>query len=166
MAIWQIKTYYRKSCEQKEYFNHPDIKGQLVVGIGFRSCVYEITTSDANLPQFEFSYVPGGDGKKDSIDLNNCFTGNIESSELIEMLDGGHWLNMDYPEGTSKSEQKRLQKVVEENGSYALEETGGWTLSETEVWVWGPIQISNNKGEVVRIIAADDDGNVIDHTED
>ena len=165
MAIWRVKTYYRKSCEQIEYFNHTDIEGQLVVGIGFRSCEYEVVTSDDNPPEFEFGYVPGGDGKKDSIDLNNCITGNIESSELFAMLDGGHWLNMDYPNFMSKSEQKSIHKLVEKNGSYSLEDSKGWVLDKTEVWVWGPIQISNDKGEVVRIIAADDKGNVIDHVE-
>lgn len=166
MAIWRVKTCYRKSCEQIEYFYHKDIEGRLAVGIGFRTCEYDVVTSDQNPPEFEFKLVPGGDGKKDSIDLNNCVTGNIVSSELFKMLDGGHWLNMDYPKGVSKAEQKRLHKFVEENGSYALEETEGWTLDETEVWVWGPIQIANDKGEVVRIIAADDNGNVIDHVED
>jgi hypothetical protein len=47
-----------------------------------------------------------------------------------------------------------------------LENQEGWSQSETEAWIWGPIQIENEDGEVVRIICADDDGNVVDYKEE
>ena len=36
-----------------------------------------------------------------------------------------------------------------------------WMLDETEVWVWGPIAIEDEDGNVVHIIEADAEGNII-----
>jgi hypothetical protein len=37
---------------------------------------------------------------------------------------------------------------------------------DTHWWIWGPIEIKNEDGDRVRIICADDDGNVVDFEED
>jgi hypothetical protein len=37
-------------------------------------------------------------------------------------------------------------------------------LSDTECWVWGPLEIEDDAGNV-RIIIADEDGNVVDFEE-
>lgn len=166
MAIWTVKALYQKSCEQHEYFTHEDYDQPIKVVDGFRSCEYQIETSDENIPEFEFTHVPGGDGLKDSINLNSCSTGNIESSELIEMFDGGCWGEIEFPDDMDEDEQERLREVINEGGSYALEHEGNdWSLDETAVWVWGPLEISDDQGEVVRIICADEEGNVIDFIE-
>ena len=166
MAIWTVRTHYKKSCEQIEYFAHPKYKGMIVVRDGFRFCEYEIETNDDNPPEFEFEEVPGGDGKVDSINLNCCSVNNIENSELIEMFDGGCWGDIEFPEDMDEEEQERLQALIEEEGAYALEEGEGWLLDETDVWVWGPIEICNEEGDIVRIICADADGNVVDFKEE
>jgi hypothetical protein len=65
-------------------------------------------------------------------------------------------------------EKQRLEELIEEEGDVyeVLENQEGWSQSETEAWIWGPIQIENEDGEVVRIICADDDGNVVDYKEE
>ena len=88
---WNVKTYYKKSCEQHEIFTHDDYNGPLTIIDGFRFCEYNVETNDGEFPKFEFTEVPGGNGAKDSIDMNNCYGTNIETTELVEMFDGGCW---------------------------------------------------------------------------
>ena len=161
MATWTIRTYYKKSCEQREIFYNREINdAEIVVTDGFRFCEYTIETSDDNFPDIEFDYVPGGDGKKDSLDLNNLNGSNIESTDLVEMYDGGCWGGVEF-KGLTLEQEEELEELISEEGSYALEDQGDWYLSDTEVWVWGPLEIEDESGNV-RIICADADGNVVD----
>jgi hypothetical protein len=162
---WTVRTYYKKSCEQHEYFTHDDYAGSIVVKDGFRSCEYNVETNDGEFPKFEFTSCPGGSADLDSIDLNSCHGTNIETTELVEMFDGGCWGETEFPEDMSEEERERLQEVIDENGSYTLEDEEGWSLSETEVWVWGPLEVTDDEGNT-RIIIADADGNMIDFEEE
>lgn len=164
MAIWTVTTYYKKSCEEREIWTHSD-HGTMIRTNGFRRATYTVETNDGNLPEFEFDFVPGGDGKKDSIDFNNCSFNNIDNAELVELFDGGCWGGTEWTDGMDEDEIERLEELMEEEGSYAIEEEG-WMNDDTEVWAWGPIEISNEAGETVRIICADDTGNVIDFVEE
>jgi hypothetical protein len=163
MALWTIRTHYKKSCEQIEYFYNRETDGKIIVRDGYRFAEYSIETSDDNFPEIEFTEVPGGDGKKDSLDLNSLYGNNIESSELIEMFDGGCWGDIEIEGIEDEDEVARLTALIEEDGSYAVEEDGDgdWYLSDTEVWVWGPLEVEDEEGNV-RIICADEEGNVID----
>lgn len=164
MATWTIRTHYKKTCEQHEYFYNRKIEGaKIVVKDGFRFAEFTIETTDDNFPQFEFDCVPGGDGKKDSVDLFSLMGDNIEGTELVEMYDGGCWGDIDIEGIDDEDEEERLRDLINDEGSYALEddEDGNWYLSDTECWVWGPLEVEDEQG-TVRIICADEDGNVID----
>ena len=168
MATWTIRTHYKKSCEQIEYFYNREIKGaQVIVRDGFRFAEYTIETSDDNFPQFEFKQVPGGDGKKDSLDLNSLYGDNIDSCELVELFDGGCWGDTEVEGIDDEDEVERIIELISEEGSYALEEDGDgdWFLSDTEVWVWGPLEVEDEQGNV-RIIIADENGNVTDFVDE
>lgn len=161
MATWTVRTYHKKSIEEYERF----IKdGMTIVNItGWRSGSWEVTTSDDNPPEFEFTEVPGGNGKVDSIDMNSCYTNNIEDVVMNETWDGWYG-DITWPDDMDEEEQERLQELIDEEGFYALEDEG-WMNDETEMWIWGPIEILNEEGETVRIICADDEGNVVDFEE-
>ena len=161
MAIWTVRTHYKKSCEQHEHFYNRKIDGaKIIVKDGFRFAEFTVETTDDNFPEFEFTSVPGGDGKIDSINLYDCCTGNIEDSELIEMFDGGCWGDIEM-EGIDEDEAERLEELINNEGSYALEEEDDWYLSDTDCWVWGPLEVESEDG-ATRIICADEDGNVVD----
>ena len=164
MATWTIKTHYKKSCEQHEHYVQRDGDGKILVTDGFRFCEYTIETSDDNFPQFEFIEVPGGDGKRDSLDLNSLAGDNIESCEMVEMFDGGCWGDIEI-EGLDEDEEEEIREFIEEEGAYALEDDGEWYLEDTEVYVWGPLSITNDETGEERIIIADEDGNIIDFKE-
>ncbi len=160
---WKVSTYYKKSCEEHELWTKDDMTIRRKTG--FRWSSFYVETNDGNPPEFEFDYVPGGDGNKDSIDMYNAYANNIESVELDSMNDGC-WEDIEFPEDMDEDEQERLQELIEEHGVYeALEEMEGWTLDETEAWCWGPILIEDADGNQVRIVCADEDGNLVDFEE-
>lgn len=166
MPTWTIRTHYKKSCEQIEYFYNRKTNGRIVVRDGFRRAEFTIETTDDNFPAIEFDEVPGGDGKRDSLDLFSLMGDNIESTELVEMYDGGCWGDVEF-ENVDEDEEERLRELIETEGAYALEDDGDgdWYLDETECWVWGPLELEDEAGNT-RIICADEDGNVVDFEEE
>jgi hypothetical protein len=168
MATWTIRTHYKKSCEQIEYFYNRNISGaKVIVRDGYRRAEFTIETTDDEFPDIQFTEVPGGDGKKDSVDLFNLIGDNIDSTELVEMFDGGCWGDTEVEGIEDEDEVERIKELISDDGSYALEEDGDgdWYLDETECWVWGPLEIEDEDGNV-RIIIADEDGNVVDFEEE
>lgn len=162
MAIWIVRTHYKKSCEQHEHFYHRNIKGaKIIVKDGYRSAEFSVETNDDNFPEFDFTSCPGGNNDIDSVDLFSCFGDNVEQTELIEMFDGGCWGDIEIEGIDDEDEVERLTDLINEEGSYALEEDSDWYLSDTECWVWGPIEVEDEEGNV-RIICADEEGNMID----
>lgn len=163
MANWKVSTYYKKCCEEHEYYSK-DGKN-IVRKTGFRWSSFYVETDDSNPPEFEFTQVPGGDSKTDSINMYDCCTNNIVNSEL-ESMDDGCWEDFDFPEDMDEDEQDALLERFSESGVYeVLEEEEGWNQNECEAWVWGPILIEDEHGNKVKIICADDQGNVIDFQE-
>ena len=166
MASWIVRTYYKKSVEQHEYFIQRNGDGRIKVIDGFRSATFRINTTDDNFPEFEFEKVPGGDGKQDSLNLFFVTGPNVEDSELIDMFDGGCWGDIEI-EGLDEDEEEQIREFIDENGTWALEDEGEWYLDETECWVWGPIEITNEDDESIsKIIIADENGNVTEFVED
>ena len=165
MATWTVKTYHKKNVEQHEYYIQRNGTGRIKITDGFRWATYTVETSDDEFPKFDFQEVPGGNGARDSLDLNCIGGDNIEGSELIEMFDGGCWGDIEI-EGLNEEEEEKIREFIEEEGAWALEDEGEWYLDETEVWVWGPLEVSNEDNSVVRIIIADDEGNVTEFKDD
>lgn len=165
MATWTVKTHYKKSCEQHEHYVQREGNGRILVKDGFRFAEFTVETSDDNFPEFEFVEVPGGDGKRDSLDMDSLEGNNIESSELVEMFDGGCWGDIEIEGIDDDEEVEELEEFINENGAYALEDEGEWYLEDTEVYVWGPLSVTNDATGEERIIIADEDGNVVDFEE-
>jgi len=160
MATWTVSTYYKKSCQEVESYHQREGEGKVTVTNGFRYGEWTVETSDDKPPEFEFTFVPGGDGKKDSIDMLDCEVNNIESVDLVEMFDGGCWYDVEI-EGLDDDEEEEIREFLDEHTAYDLEEEG-WMQGDTHWWIWGPIEIKDEDGETVRIICADADGNVVD----
>jgi hypothetical protein len=165
VANWKVSPLYKKSCEEHEHYTKDGMT--IVRQTGYRGASFYVETSDDNPPEFEFDCVPGGDSRQDSIDMYNCEVNNIESVELDSMWDGC-WQEIIYDDEIDEEELRRLVELIEEEGDVydVLENQEGWSQSETQAWIWGPIQIENDAGEVVRVICADADGNVVDYVEE
>jgi len=165
MATWTVKTYHKKNVQEVEHWRQSKGQGKITVTNGFRWGEWTVETSDDNPPEFEFDYVPGGNGARDSINMLDCEVNNIESCELVSMDDGGCWYDIEF-EGLTLEEEEELEEFIEENSIYDLEDEGDWYNDETEWWIWGPIEIRDESGNTVRIICADEDGNVIDFVDE
>jgi hypothetical protein len=169
MAKWTVSTYYKKSCQEVETYYQRNSKsnGKVTVTNGFRWGTWYVDTTDDNPPEFEFVEVPGGDGKKDSIDMLDCEVNNIESVELYSMDDGGCWYDIEI-EGLDKEKEEEIREFLEENSPYQLEERNdeSWCQGDSKWWVWGPIEIKDENDNTVRIICAAVDGNVVDFKEE
>jgi hypothetical protein len=165
MANWKVSPYYKKSCEEHEHYTKDGMT--IIRQTGYRGASFYVETSDDNPPEFDFDFVPGGNGAKDSINMYDCSGSNIENVELDSMWDGC-WEEVVYPDDMDEEEKERLQELIEEEGDIydVLENQEGWMQSETEAWIWGPILIEDEAGNQVRIIVADENGNVIDYKED
>ena len=157
MAVWKVSPYYKKSCEEHEHFTKDGM--EIVRKTGWRWGSWSVTTSDDNPPEFEFYKVPGGNDAKDSINMNDCYDNNIKEVEFLETFDGC-WEDIDWPEEIDDEERERLEELINEEGFYVLEDQEGWMLDDTDCWIWGPISIEDEEGNIVRIIEADDNGNV------
>lgn len=162
LTAWTVSTYYKKSIEEVEHFVKDGM--EIVHRTGWRGGSWTVYTNDGNPPEFEFDYVPGGDGNKDSIDINNCYSGNIEEVELIETFDGC-WEDDEWPDDIDEDDRAALEAAIEEEGYYSGLEENGWWHNDTEMWIWGPILIEGDN-DYRRIICADEDGNVVDFEED
>jgi len=162
MATWKIRNYYKKSIEEHEHFSKDGLT--IIHRTGWRSGSWYVTTSDDKPPEFEFDYVPGGDGAKDSIDVYNFPGPNIEDVELIETFDGC-WEEFDWPEDLDEDERAELESLVEDEGAYALEDQG-WLQNDNQCWIWGPIVIEDEDGNQVKIVVADEDGNCVEFKEE
>ena len=153
-------SYHKKSIEEREEWTKD---GERIVRVtGWRWGEWTVTTNDGNPPNFEFSRVPGGNDAKDSIDINCCSGSNIEEVEMVETTDGCY-ADIEFPEDMDEAEQERLTELWDEE-FYEGWEGEDWYQSDTEMWIWGPIEITNDKG-YSRIIIADEDGNVTDFEE-
>ncbi len=166
MATWTVKTYHKKNVQEVEFWIRREGEGRITTTNGFRWGSWTVETSDDNPPQFEFTEVPNGNGAKDSINMLDCEYNNIESVELISMDDGGCWYDIEF-DGLTEEEEEELQEFIDENSIYDLEDRDdAWYQDETEWWIWGPIEIEDEAGNSVRIICADEDGNVVDYKND
>ena len=166
MAIWTVRKYHKKNVQEVEHWVRREGKGRLTVTNGFRWGKWTVETSDDNPPEFEFTQVPGGNDARDSINMLDCEVNNIDNVELVSMDDGGCWYDIEF-EDLTLEEEEELEEFIDENSVYELEDRDDpWYNDETEWWIWGPIEISNEAGDVVRIICADADGKVIDFKEE
>lgn len=140
LTWWTVKTLDKKSVTEVEEFVKDGMT--LTHTTGFRWGSWQVATNDGQPPEFVFE-----DGQ---IDINSCYENNIEEVELNSM-DDGCYEDYDWPEGISDEEQEKAQTVIDEESVYELE-SHGWYHSETYVYLSGPLEISNEAGEVVKVV--------------
>ncbi len=149
LTYWTVKTLDKKSVEEIEYFTKDGMT--IVHRTGWRWGEWTVATNDGNPPEFEFDCVPGGNDAKDSINMNSCYENNIEESNMEETSDG--WFDdIEWPEDIDPEERQQLEEAIDEEGCYSALEDNGWYHSDTDMWIWGPIEITDSNGNVVKTI--------------
>ena len=150
LTAWTVSTYYNKSITEVEHFTK-DGK-EIIHSTGWRSGSWTVYTNDGNPPILEFS--------GDQLDINSCYSDNVEEVELNETFDGC-WADVEWPDDIDEDEQAEIEEAMEEDGYYDALESRDWWASDTEMWLSGPIVIEG-ENSYRRIIVADEDGNVTD----
>ena len=144
---------HKKSIEEQEEYTKD---GRTITRkTGWRWGEWTVATNDGNPPEFEFD-------ANGQLDINCAYGNNIEEVEMVETTDGCY-ADIEFPEDMDEAEQERLTELWDEE-FYEGWEGEDWYQSDTEMWIWGPIEITNDKG-YSRIIIADEDGNVTDFEE-
>ena len=85
MTSWIIKTYHKKSIQEHEYWSNNEM--DIIKKTLWRGGSWKVVTSDNNIPNWTFTTIPGGDDKKDSVDIYS-YPGNFDDVELIEVVLG------------------------------------------------------------------------------
>lgn len=140
LTYWTVKPMEKKSIVEREEYTKDGMT--IVRSTGWRWGEWTVATNDGNPPEFEFE-----DG---SLDINSCYGNNIEEAEMVETNDGC-WEDIDWPEDISDEDREAIQTILDEEGFYELE-GHGWMHSETYMYISGPIEISDQSGEVVKVV--------------
>lgn len=154
LTAWTVSPYYKKSIEEVEHFTNNGM--EIVHRTGWRGGSWTVYTNDGNPPEFEFD-----NGR---LDINNCYTNNIEEVELIETFDGC-WEDVEWPDDLDSDARSEIESAMEEDGYYSALEDNDWWHDDTEMWLEGVILIEGDNG-FRRLIEADADGNVVEVEED
>lgn len=141
LTYWTVKPVDKKSIEEVEHFTKDGM--EIVHTTGWRWGEWTVATNDGNPPEFEFE-----DGR---LDINSCYTNNIEEVEMVETSDG--WLDdTEWPDDIDADERSAIEEAMEEDGYYTALEEKDWYHSDTEMYISGPIEISDANGEVVKVV--------------
>lgn len=134
-TYWTVTTKEKKSCEEREIWFKG---GETITRItGYRWGVYQIETNDGNPPEGVDLENPNG------IDLNNYHSDNVDSVELVELMDGWY-SDVEWPEYIPEDVQEDLENIWEED-SYEGWESMGWIQTDTESWFYGPLELVKEK---------------------
>jgi hypothetical protein len=132
MATWTIKTLHKKSAVEKQFW-YKD--GTTIIRYeGYRWCEFYCESDE-----------------KPVIDLANPDGYNLSDSdydwELVSM-DDGCWAEWEYPDSVPEEEQEEIENAWEEDFFEGMEELG-WCNDDTEYILQGPLELSDEDGNVV-----------------
>jgi len=141
LTYWTIKPVNKKSIEEVEHFTKDGM--EIVHRTGWRWGEWTVATNDSNPPEFEFV-----DGQ---LDINSCYSNNIEEVEMVETSDGC-WDDMEWPDDIDADERTKIEEAMEEDSYITALEENDWWSSDTEMYISGPIEISDSNGNVVKTV--------------
>ena len=154
MANWKISNYYKKSCYEIQTYVKDD--KSVHNEVGWRFGTWSVTTTDDKIPEIYW------ENYGDTPDYSNLHIGsfagsNVDEVELNETWDSC-WEDYDY-DGLTEEEIEEIERIIEEEGIWALTDDHGWDYGDCESYLSGPVRIENEDGETVCIVYADKEGN-------
>ena len=131
MATWKLSTQYKKSAVERSIWTKDGIT--VVREEGYRWGTFYCESDE-----------------KPDIDLKNpdgYEVGGDYDWEL-ESLDDGCWAEWEFPDSMSDEERKVIEEAWDENWYDGMEELG-WSNDDTEYILQGPLELSDEEGNVV-----------------
>ena len=132
MASWTLKTLHKKSAVERQFW-YKD--GKVVIREeGYRWGEFYCESDE-----------------QPEIDLDNEDGYNLSESDYdweLTSLDDGCWADWTFPEDMSEEEQAEIESAWEEEYFEGMEELG-WSQDDTEYILQGPLELSDEDGNVV-----------------
>ena len=132
MATWILKTLHKKNAVEKQFW-YKD--GKVVIREeGYRWGEFYCESDD-----------------QPEIDLDNEDGYNLSESDYdweLTSLDDGCWADWTFPEDMTEEEQAEIESAWEEEYFEGIEELG-WSQDDTEYILQGPLELSDEDGNVV-----------------
>ena len=132
MATWTLKNLHKKSAVEKQFWYKDGVT--LIRYEGYRWGEF-YCESDV----------------QPEIDLTNPDEYNLSDSDYdweLSSLDDGCWVEWEYPEDMSEEEQEEIENAWEEDFFEGMEELG-WSNDDTEYILQGPLELTDEEGNVV-----------------
>ena len=132
MATWTLKTLYKKSAYERQHW-HKD-GNTIIREEGYRWGTFYCESDD-----------------KPDIDLVNDDGYEIGQDEYeweLDSLDDGCWAEWEYPDDITEEEREEIENAWEENYFEGMEELG-WSNDDTDYILQGPLELSDEDGNVV-----------------
>ena len=132
MATWTLKTQHKKNAVEKQFW-YKD--GEVIIRTeGYRWCEFYCESDE-----------------QPEIDVVNEDEYNLDESdydwELVSM-DDGCWADWEWPDDMTDDEQDEIMAAWEEDYFEGMEELG-WSCDDTEYILLGPLELSDEHGNVV-----------------
>lgn len=137
MATWTVWASQKKSTTEREFFKKD---GQtIIVDTVWRTADFTVETTGDEPPaydQFEDEdvLIAGSHGTEESLPDNVISAVNDDCFDSVS-------LDIKYPSDMPESEQKRLAKLIEEEGDFTALDSEGWETDGVEYWIAGPLDI-------------------------
>ena len=132
MAIWILKTLHKKSAIEKQFWCKD---GKVIIREeGYRWGEFYCESDE-----------------QPDIDLANPDDYNLGESDYdweLTSLDDGCWSDWTFPEDMSEEEQEEIENAWDEDHFEGMEELG-WTNDDTDYIFQGPLELSDEEGNVV-----------------
>jgi hypothetical protein len=132
MATWILKTLHKKNAVEKQFW-YKD--GKVIIREeGYRWGEFYCESDE-----------------QPEIDLNNSNGLNLSESDYdweLTSLDDGCWADWTFPEDMTEEEQAEIEEAWEEEYFEGMEELG-WTNDDTEYILQGPLELSDEDGNVI-----------------
>ena len=132
MATWTLKTQHKKNAIEKQIWVKDGVVVERTEGYRWGTFYCESDTQP-------------------EIDLVNADGYRIGSDDYeweLESLDDGCWAEWDWPDDMTEEEQDEIMAAWEEDFFNGLEQLG-WTCDDTDYILEGPLELSDQDGNVV-----------------
>jgi hypothetical protein len=132
MATWILKTLHKKNAVEKQFW-YKD--GKVIIREeGYRWGEFYCESDE-----------------QPEIDLDNEDGYNLSESDYdweLTSLDDGCWADWTFPEDMTEEEQAEIESAWEEEYFEGMEELG-WSQDDTEYILQGPLELSDEDGNVI-----------------
>jgi hypothetical protein len=132
MATWILKTLHKKNAVEKQFW-YKD--GKVIIREeGYRWGEFYCESDE-----------------QPEIDLDNEDGYNLSESDYdweLTSLDDGCWADWTFPEDVTEEEQAEIESAWEEDYFEGMEELG-WSQDDTEYILQGPLELSDEDGNVI-----------------